>query len=152
MRKEFILSIFLAVFLGISAFISLGSTWSSRGYFAETYTATFVNVTGTATAPTTFTDPKGTTVTEIDSRDSMSDIIIQMVRDTGNHTATDWDLNILGSESSGGTYNNYQSFDANADSDPDIKLLSSGPNFIKPTLDENASLRGDITLYITVKK
>jgi len=135
----------------MNSIIGLNSVGS---YTLKKYTATFANVTSgtTAATPSTFVDGDGTTVTEIDCRKAKAPITIQPLRLQTSHTADNWNINILGSVTSGGTTSNYRSWDGNADADPDIMMLTLGPNFISPTAEEVGGNRADFTLHFIVRE
>lgn len=104
----------------------------------------FINIIGTNKAPDVDT--------EIDIRNA-KEIAIQVdaTSDT-NHTATDWDLNIITSPVAGGTYDTtpYQEWNFLNDAVETLEL-PTGPAFMKLRLDENGSLRADVTVTVTVK-
>lgn len=105
---------------------------------------TWVNATATNAAPGTDT--------EIDLRNA-KEISIQVdAASDSNHTATDWDLNVMTSPVSGGTLDTtvYQEWNFGNDAIA-TKLLSPGPNFMKLRLDENGANRADVTVTVIVK-
>lgn len=106
-------------------------------------TFTFTNVTGTNVAPDTDT--------KIGLEGAISISIQVNAAVDSNHTATDWDLNIITATTINGTYDTtvYQEWNFGNDA-IETKLLSTGPNFMKLRLDENGSDRADVTVVVTV--
>lgn len=120
------------------------ATFNVRQGTIRNYTFTFTNITSTDGSPDTDT--------ELDLRGAKK-ITIQVDSTAGASTATDWDLNIMTSAVSGGTldttvYNEKNFGNSVIASYP----VTPGPNFGKVRVDENLSLRADITVIVSVEK
>ena len=107
-------------------------------------TITWTNVTGAGTAPDTDTI--------IDIRNAVTIAIQVNAAADSNHTAADWDLNVITCPTSDGTYDTtpYVSFDSFGDDAIKTQLVTPGPSFMKLTLDENAAARADVTAIVSI--
>ena len=126
---------------------------------SDSYTFTFVNVTAANTAPTTCTknlilQSTADTPMTIAGADRIS-VSVDTLTDT-NHTATDYDINFIASNDPAGTIyddgttniyatQNYTAVDMKATFN-----VTTGPYLLKLRVDENAALRADGSVYVTV--
>lgn len=123
----------------------------------DRWTLTFVNVTGANAAPTT-TTKNGNTVTNdtaIPIAGAKSISIQSDALTDANHTADDFDVNVITSSDGGstfddGTSNIYTSKNFAAVDLIGTFLATPGPTHMKVRVDENGALRADLIVYVYV--
>lgn len=111
----------------------------------QKYTYVFTNITAVNGVPDDdfvmdFTDARKITIQVDAAKDS-------------NHTATDWDLNVIAAPLATGTFDTTPYAEKNFGDDAIQSYpITPGPLFGKLRLDENGALRADVTVIVTVER
>ena len=109
------------------------------------YTFTWTNITTTDQAPAT------DTIMNISRAESIS-ISVDAAADA-NHTANDFDINVITCPTSDGTYDTTPYWEYYYGDDAvQTKLMNPGPKFAKLRLDENGALRADVTVKVVIRE
>lgn len=98
---------------------------------------------------------KPDTDTEIDWRQADGPVAIQVRSTDPNNTATDIDLVVVTSPTAGGTYDDSTSYLTAVNIGDGVVrsfYVTPGPNFMKLRLNENGSLRADVTAIVTMRR
>lgn len=85
----------------------------------------------------------------IDIRQAKSIAIEAEPLNESQHTSNDWDLNMLVSATENGNYKHYTARNFGVDA-LGVMLATTGPGFMKLTLDENAGLIVNVRATVTV--